>query len=959
MKSGLPIDAALPELTRALASNQSVVLQAPPGAGKSTVVPLVLLDEPWMAGKRLLMLEPRRLAARAVAHRMAQTLRQGVGATVGYRMRMDTRVSRDTRIEVVTEGVLTRMLQTDPSLEGVAAVIFDEYHERSLQADLGLALALDARANLTPDLKLLVMSATLDGEGVARLLDDAPIVTSQGRTFPVESRYVGKGSPLLPPTSYVPGQVEYPEDAVTRTIVKALREEAGDVLVFLPGAREIRRVQSSLQSSGLDSSVRVFPLYGELSGDDQDAALQPSPPGLRKVVLATNIAETSLTIQGVRIIVDSGLVRRSLFDPSTGMSRLETQRISRASAEQRQGRAGRVEPGVCYRVWSEGAQRSLAPFTPPEIVEADLAPLALELASWGTRDAAELRWLDPPPAAMLASARDLLSRLGALDTSGRITQHGRQMARLSAHPRVAHMLLRGLDLAALPLAADLAGLLSERDLLRGAGGSKDADIRSRLDVIHGDGYPQGVDRIGLQRARRTAKDLMQQVRTVLAGDSRGAGTAHADASSGRSVAAGGASAGGPTDRAAASGGARAVANVARAAGAGARVSASAEPGRARASGSSDAAAAGLLLAFAYPDRIGRRRPGTDGARYTLANGRGAHFADIQNLGKQEYIVAVDLDDRERDARILLAAPLSRDQIEEHFSDRLERTNSVEWNSREQAVLARRVVRLGAVTLDEKPLQEVPPEAARDAMLRGVREIGIQALPWTRDSRDLQARMEFVRLLDQTRQGANDTVPQRTAARNVAAYTPTIVDVGRGQGPEGEMPVNRSTAEGSWPAVSDGALANTLDAWLAPWLDGITRRDHLSRLSITEILRSLLPWEKQRQLDELAPTHLTVPSGSNIRIDYLDESAPAVSVRLQEVFGLDASPQIGGGRVPITFKLLSPAQRPVQVTRDLATFWRGSYADVRKDMRGRYPRHYWPENPLEAEPTRGVRRPKPP
>jgi ATP-dependent helicase HrpB len=805
-----------------------------------------------MAGKRLLMLEPRRLAARAVAHRMAQTLRQSVGATVGYRMRMDTRVSRDTRIEVVTEGVLTRMLQTDPSLEGVAAVIFDEYHERSLQADLGLALTLDARANLTPDLKLLVMSATLDGEGVARLLDDAPIVSSQGRTFPVESRYVGKGSPLLPPTSFVPGQMEYPEDLVSRTIVRALREERGDVLVFLPGAREIRRVQSLLQASGLDSSVRLFPLYGELSGDDQDAALEPSAPGSRKVVLATNIAETSLTIQGVRIIVDSGLVRRSLFDPSTGMSRLETQRISRASAEQRQGRAGRVEPGVCYRVWSEGAQRSLAPFTPPEIVEADLAPLALELASWGTRDAAELRWLDPPPAAMLASARDLLSRLGALDTSGRITQHGRQMARLSVHPRLAHMLLRGLDLGALPLAADLAALLSERDLLRAAGGSKDADIRNRLDVVRGDGFPAGADRVGLERARRTAKDLVQQVRAVVAGESRS-------------------------------------------------------------SRSSDASTAGLLLAFAYPDRIGRRRPGTDGARYTLANGRGAHFADIQNLGKQEYIVAVDLDDRERDARILLAAPLSRGEIEEHFSERLERADSVEWNSREQAVLARRVVRLDAITLEEKPLRDVPPEAARAAMLQGVRELGIEALPWTRDARDLQARMEFVRGLDQD----------------------------------------------SWPDVSDPFLATTVEDWLTPWLDGITRRDHLARLSLTDILRSLLPWEKQRQLEELAPTHLTVPSGSNIRIDYLDESAPAVSVRLQEVFGLDASPRLGGGRVPITFKLLSPAQRPVQVTRDLAGFWRGSYADVRKDMRGRYPRHYWPENPLEAEPTRGVRRPKPP
>ncbi|MFL6600452.1 MAG: ATP-dependent helicase HrpB [Steroidobacteraceae bacterium] len=858
MRSGLPIDEAIPALTSALEANHSVVLQAPPGAGKSTVVPLALLEQPWMRGKRLLMLEPRRLAARAVANRMAQTLEQNVGVTVGYRMRMDTRVSRGTRIEVVTEGVLTRMLQTDPALDGVAAVIFDEFHERSLHADLGLALTIDARNNLTPDLKLLVMSATLDGEGVAKLLDDAPIVTAPGRMFPVESRFVGKGAPLLPPTSFVPGQQDTPEGLVARTISRALREEQGDILVFLPGAREIRRVQSLLQSSGLGSSVQVLPLFGELSGDDQDAALRPAAHGIRKVVLATNIAETSLTIQGVRIIVDSGLVRRSVFDPATGMSRLETQRISRASAEQRQGRAGRVEPGVCYRIWSEGAQRSLAPFTAPEIVEADLAPLALELAGWGARDASELRWLDTPPPAMLASARDLLLRLGALDASGRITQHGRQMARLSVHPRLAHMLLRATDLRSLPLAADLAALLSERDLLRAAGGSRDADVRSRLELVRGEAVTQGVDRGGLQRARRAAKDLAQQVRSVVEDNPRPAAQLHNRTA----------------DR-----------------GADATV-----------------ISAGTLLAFAYPDRIGRRRPGTDGARYTLANGRGAHFAEIQNLAKQEFIVAVDLDDRERDARILLAAPLTRDEIEEHLSDRLERGESVQWNSRDQAVLARRYVRLDAITLEEKPLQDVPLEAARTAMLEGIRELGINALPWSRDARDLQARMEFVRRQEEA------------AFANAETTAPN---------------------DDSWPAVSDEALAATTDVWLAPWLDGITRRDHLARLSLPEILRALLPWNRQRQLDELAPTHLQVPSGSNIRIDYLDESAPAVSVRLQEVFGLDATPRIGGGRVPITFKLLSPARRPVQVTRDLAGFWRGSYADVRKDMRGRYPKHYWP------------------
>jgi ATP-dependent helicase HrpB len=906
VRSGLPIDEALPALTSALAANDSAVLQAPPGAGKSTVVPLALLEQPWMRGKRLIMLEPRRLAARAVAHRMAQTLKESVGATVGYRMRMDTRVSRDTRIEVVTEGVLTRMLQTDPSLDGVAAIIFDEFHERSLQADLGLALTIDARNNLTPDLKLLVMSATLDGEAVARLLDDAPIVTAPGRMFPVESRFVGKGAPFLPPVSFVPGQQETPEGLVARTVARALREEQGDVLVFLPGAREIRRVQSLLESSGLDSSVRVLPLFGELSGDDQDAALQPAAPGIRKVVLATNIAETSLTIQGVRIIVDSGLVRRSVFDPATGMSRLETQRISRASAEQRQGRAGRVEPGVCYRIWSEGAQRSLAPFTPPEIVEADLTPLALELAGWGARDPSELRWLDIPPSAMLASARDLLTRLGALDTSGRITQHGRQMARLSVHPRLAHMLLRASDLRSLTLAADLAALLSERDLLRAAGGSRDADIRSRLELVRGEGFAQGVDRAGLQRARRAGKDLVQQVRSVVADDARPAAQPHSQ-------------------------------TAAPAAGA-------------------EVIAVGTLLAFAYPDRIARRRPGTDGARYTLANGRGAHFADVQNLAKQEFIVAVDLDDRERDARILLAAPLTRDEIEEHFADRLERGESVVWSSRDQAVLARRFVRLDAITLEEKPLQDVPVEAARLAMLEGIRELGIDALPWSRDARDLQARMEFVRRLDEgdhardarvVAAANHATVAASRAPSGAASGAPSHTASGATSDAPSDATAGAAGAtapppdDDSWPEVSDEALAATPDVWLAPWLDGVTRREHLTRLSLHDILRALLPWNKQRQLDQLAPTHLQVPSGSNIRIDYLDESAPAVSVRLQEVFGLDATPRIGASRVPITFKLLSPAQRPVQVTRDLASFWRGSYADVRKDMRGRYPKHYWP------------------
>jgi ATP-dependent helicase HrpB len=748
------------------------------------------------------------------------------------------------------------MLQGDPALEGVAAVIFDEFHERSLQADLGLALTLDARENLAPELKLLVMSATLDGTAVAKLLADAPVVISAGRMFPVESRFVGSGLPMIPGApspraGHGPGAHGDAIRFVAQMVQRALREEQGDVLVFLPGAGEIRRVQTLL----LESGARVLPLYGDLSAADQDDVLMPARAGERKVVLATNIAETSLTIEGVRVVVDSGLVRRSMFDPATGMGRLETQRISRASADQRQGRAGRLEAGVCYRAWSEGAHASLAAFTPPEISTADLVPLALELASWGVRDAATLRWLDAPPAAMLASARDLLKRLDALDASGVITAQGRQMSQLAVHPRLAHMLLKARDLDAVALAADLSALLSERDLLRGA---RDPDVRSRLELL--EGRSGAAHKAALSRVRRMSQDLARQL--TRSGEQ---GTAPPSARSTRSQA------------------------------------------ESR-SASNSTVSAGLLLAFAYPDRMGRRRGGDDGS-YTLASGHGAKFAEAHSLSRAEFIVAVDLDDRDRDARILLAAPLTRAEIEQYLSDRLERTDEVSWDSRTQAVVAREVVRLDALILEEKPLRELPAGAREAAMLTGIRELGIAALPWTPDTRDLQARMEFV----------------RTFNSGVA-----------------------------WPNVSDAQLLSALEEWLSPWLQGITRKDHLARIPLGDALRALLTWEQQKELDKLAPAHLEVPTGSRIRIDYLDESAPAVSVRLQEVFGLERTPLIGGGHVPITFKLLSPARRPVQVTRDLASFWRGAYADVRKDLRGRYPKHHWPENPLEAEPVRGIR-----
>jgi len=851
--SGLPVDAALPALREALATRGAAVLEAPPGAGKSTVVPLALLDEPWARGGRLLLLEPRRLAARAIAQRMAATLGERVGETVGYRMRLDTRVSAATRLEVVTEGVLTRMLQDDPALEGVAGVIFDEFHERSLQADLGLALAIDARTELSPQLRLLVMSATLDGAAVARLLGDAPVVSAPGEVFPVTTHYAGRGAPALPAAS---PREEPPEKVVARLTQRALREAAGDVLVFLPGAREIRRVRELLEAQDLGRGVRVLPLYGDLGGDEQQAALAPGAPGTRKVVLATNIAETSLTIPGVRVVVDSGLARRALFDPVTGMSALETRRISRASAEQRQGRAGREAPGACYRAWSEGAHASLAPFTPAEILEADLTPLALELASWGTRDARALAWLDAPPAALLASAAQLLERLGALDPGGRITPHGRAMARLPVHPRLAHLLLCARELGSLPLGALLAALLSERDLLRGMAAAADADIRTRIELVRGERAPAGVDRTSLERVRRAARDLERQVSAERSG------------------------------------------------------SVSRPPARRGAPQADE----GLLLAFAWPDRIGRRR-GAAGGSFTLANGRGAVFAAAQSLARREFLVAVDLDDRERDARILLAAPLEREQLLEHFAARIRRVDEVAWSTREQAVIARRAVLLDALTLEEQPLADPPADAVRAAMLAGVRELGLAALPWDREARDLQARIEFLRA----------------------------------------APGAGSDALRPWPAVGDEALAGSLEEWLAPWLDGVTRREHLARIPLVAALRARLSYEQQRALDERAPESLLMPSGSRIRVDYQGEDAPAVAVRLQEVFGLAATPRLDRGRVPVTFRLLSPAQRPVQVTRDLASFWRGAYFEVRKDLRGRYPKHHWPEDPLAAQPTRGTRR----
>jgi ATP-dependent helicase HrpB len=832
----LPILEALPALAAALAARRAAVLEAPPGAGKSTVVPLAQLDAEWLGGRKIVMLEPRRLAARAVAARLAANLGEPVGRRVGYRMRLDTRVGRETRIEVVTEGILARLLEADAALEDTGLVIFDEFHERSLAADLGLALCRDVQQNLRPDLRLLVMSATLDGAAVARLLGDAPRITSAGRQHAVAVRHARRAPQQL-------------EREVANTVRRALAEESGDALVFLPGAAEIRRVEQNLRDGELPHGTALLPLYGELPPEAQDRALAPSPPGARKVVLATSIAETSLTIEGVRIVVDSGLARRARFDPGSGMSRLETLPVSLASAEQRRGRAGRLAPGVCYRVYTEAAERSLAPASTPEVLEADLAPLALDLAAWGAETGA-LGWLDAPPEAHLAQARELLAALGAVDAAGRILPAGRRMARLGLHPRLAHLLLAARGRAATEVACRLAALLGERDLARTRPGERDADLTKRLELLRG-GTVAGLeaDRAALARARRLATLFERDVAAARRGaaDEAGASTETPDP--------------------------------------------------------------GLLLAFAYPDRIGRRRG--DGGRYLLANGRGAAFAGPDALARQEYIVVADLDAGEREARIHLAAPVPLALLLEHFAAQTVVEDRVAWDRRAQAVAVRRERRLGALVLEELAPAGVPRAAVTAAMLAGIGELGLAALPWTPAATGLRARVAFLRAV----------LPPEEATR--------------------------------WPDWSDAALATTLGDWLAPYLEGITRRDHLARLDLASILQARLSYADLQELERLAPTQLTVPSGSRVTIDYAADP-PRIAARLQEMFGLASTPAVAGGRVRLAIELLSPARRPVQLTRDLESFWARGYAEVRKELKGRYPKHYWPDDPRLAQPTARVR-----
>jgi ATP-dependent helicase HrpB len=813
----LPIDAVLDHLSRTLEAHNAAVLVAPPGAGKTTRVPLALLDAPWAKGKKIIVLEPRRIAARASADRMAKSLGERAGETVGYRVRFGSKISRATRIEVVTEGIFSRQILDDPELSGVAAVLFDEFHERSLDADMGLALARDAQQGLREDLRILVMSATLDGARVAKLLGQAPVVESEGRAFPVETRYLGR-------------KADAPvERQMADAIASALRADSGSVLAFLPGAAEIRRTQNFLSERVQDASIEIVPLFGALDAAVQDRAISPAPKGTRKVVLATSIAETSLTIEGVRIVVDSGLARVPRYEPDIGLTRLETVRVSRAAADQRRGRAGRTEPGVCYRLWDEPQTASLAPYTQPEILSADLSSLVLDLAQWGVADAAALSFLDPPPQPAWKEAKSLLSELNALDGDGRITAEGKSLRALALPPRLARMIVDSHRAGEGEAAAEIAAIITERGL-----GGDSVDLEHRRDQFRRERSPRATSARDL--ARRWASQVAASEKT--------------------------------------------------------------------AAGEGDLST-GLMLAYAFPDRVARNR---GNGSFVLANGRGAAVDQTSSLARAPYIAIGEMTGTAASGRILLAAQITQDEIEQHFAEHIESVDEISFDRGAMALRARRKRALHAITLSEATLAVSPSEDTARIFADGLIAVGLDRLPWSKAAKQWRDRVMFLR-----------------------------------------------KAEGdSWPDLSDDGLIARRDDWLVPALyDKIALKD-ISTGDLSDALMALLPWEMRARLDREAPTHFEAPTGSVLAIDYEAEQGPTIAVRLQELFGLNTHPSVAAGKVPLVLELLSPAQRPVQVTRDLPGFWRGSYSAVRSDLRGRYPRHPWPEDPANALPTRRVK-----
>lgn len=803
------------QLKDVLRSQSNAVLIAPPGAGKTTRVPLALIEESWLSGRKILMLEPRRMAARNSAHYMSRALGEQVGVTVGYRVRLDSRISKQTRIEVITEGILTRMLQDDPSLDGVGLVIFDEYHERSLHADLGLALCLQAQHIFREDIKILVMSATLDAKSIAILMDSAPIIESEGFMYPIETIYLGKPSNA----SLV--------HKICLAITSAINDHLGDIIVFLPGMAEIRIVESKLRAMKLGEHIIIAPLHSSLSYDEQELAISPGTKNIRKIVLSSSIAETSITVEGVHIVIDSGIMRVPRFSPRTGLTRLETVPVSQASADQRRGRAGRTGPGICYRLWTEQEGRQLPPHNVPEIRAADLTSLALELAAWGVREPRELRFLDPPSVGAYCHAQELLVQLEALTSQGFITEHGKRMNGLGIHPRLAHMLLRSIELGLESLACLLAAFLSQREALNLPSAAKDIDIVNRIEAIRTD--------IKLASFIRSEQQYWERLLGVK-----------------MSV------------------------------------------------GNPDLTSCGLLLAFAYPDRIAQKRPS---GGFLLRNGRGALFKGVQSLANEQYLVAIELEDQGIDSQITGAVSIDLSSIEQHMSNEVEETMTIYWDRAVQAVRARNQTRLGALKLKEHSHSNLTAEDCIRPLLEGVKAEGLGILPWSRSARQLQMRVIFIHQHDE-----------------------------------------------SWPDFSDEGLLANIESWLSPHIFGMKSRADLQRIHIQQLLESMLSWNQRQQLEAYFPTHIVVPSGSRIPIDYSDLASPSIAVRLQEVFGLRETPCIAQGRLPLTLQLLSPAQRPVQITRDLESFWQNAYYDIKKDLKGRYPKHYWPDDPLVAMPT---------
>jgi ATP-dependent helicase HrpB len=845
----LPIDDALPAVRAALSARTCAVLVAPPGAGKTTRVPLALLDESWAAGKKLLVLEPRRLAARAAAARMAATLGEKVGETVGLRVRLQSLVSDHTRIEVVTEGVFTRMILGDPSLEGVGGVLFDEFHERSLDADLGLALALDAQAGLREDLRILVMSATLDGARVRALLGEAPLIESEGRAYPVATRYVGRN-----PGARI-------EDEIVRLTLAALDDETGSILVFLPGQGEIRRVAETLEARIRRADVDVAPLYGAMDARAQDLAVAPAAPGRRKIVLATSIAETSLTIEGVRVVVDSGLMRVPRYEPDIGLTRLETVRVSRANADQRRGRAGRIEPGVCYRLWQEAANGGLQPYAAPEILSADLSGFLLDCAAWGVADPLRLAFLDPPPRGALQEARALLTAIGALDGEGRITDEGRAIASLALPPRLARMVVDAARTGDARTAGEVAVVLTERAL-----GGDAVDLASRLEAFRRDRSQRAEEARRLARglAARAEQALIRPTLSATFSRKREKGAPPLPQRASKDV--------GP------------------------------KPGYAgEGRGEGPNTHPGALLASAYPDRIAIAR-GRRG-EFLMANGRAAALEPHDALAGEPFLAIGEVAGRAASARILLAAPLTLEDVEALASASIETADELAFDRASAALRARRRRRFGALVLAEQTLAVPQDDEAALVLARGVLSLGVERLPWSKALRQWRDRVMFLR---------------------------------RAEGDE-------------WRDLSDAVLAQD-PAWLAPFLLGKTRLDEIASEDVADALHAAISWDLTRRLDAEAPTSFRAPTGTEAAIDYDAEGGPAIALRVQELFGLNEHPSVAAGRIPLTLRLLSPAHRPIQITRDLPGFWRGSWAAVRADLRGRYPRHSWPEDPASASPT---------